>query len=333
MRRLIWTALAVAAVALMPARLAAFDLPKTGGLPKPTAELKRFQLDSLTLREVTFLFEVSVKNPYPVPLDVSGMSLVFYVEDNKALELASKGGFSVPANGTKSNSFTATLRFEDLFRIIKDYATRDWLLTKIDGTLVIPIPKVPGMSGLPPSVSFSYELKKRIPALKPTVSVVDFKVLPPTAEQVGKALAKAGKKVDQGKALGVFKDVLAGKKPSSPVIDPREIDVPLTVSFTIELANDSKASLSFARLGYVFYLNGEQLVVGDTTQIRREGSRTFLTVQNVFSSKQLSDGVRRIFTEHKGEFRVSGKTDIKLPDEIRVEPVPLGFDESGSFQL
>jgi hypothetical protein len=199
-----------AATILVPSGLWAFDfpkslsLPKPSELPKPTAKLARFQLESLTLRDVTFLFEVEVHNPYPLLLDVSGMNLVFSVEGDKALGLATQGGFSVPANGSKSNSFTAELRFEDLFKIVKDYAEKDWLLTKIDGTLVIPLPELPGMSGLPKNISFSYELQKRIPALKPTVSVVDFKVEAPSAEQVGAAIAKSGRRADPAATRRAF---------------------------------------------------------------------------------------------------------------------------------
>jgi hypothetical protein len=198
------------ATILVPSGLGAFDFPKRlslpnpSELPKPTAKLARFQLESLTLRDVTFLFEVEVHNPYPLLLDVSGMNLVFSVEGDKALGLATQGGFSVPANGSKSNSFTAELRFEDLFKIVKDYAEKDWLLTKIDGTLVIPLPELPGMSGLPKNISFSYELQKRIPALKPTVSVVDFKVEAPSAEQVGAAIAKSGRRADPAATRRAF---------------------------------------------------------------------------------------------------------------------------------
>jgi len=327
MRRSLAIAALLAVAAIGPVELWAFDLPK------PTAQLKRFQLDSITLRDVTFLFDVEVKNPYPVPLNVSGMDMTFYVEGNQAFKLDSKGGFSVPARGTRSNSFTVNLRYEDLFTIVKDYATKDWLMTKIHGVLVIPIPKVPGVAGLPKSVSFSYDLQKRIPALKPRVSVVNFRVDPPSSEDLRHALQQSGKNVDQGKALGAFKDVLAGKKPASNAIDPSDVDVPLAVSFTIELANDSRASLEFARLGYDFSINGERLVAGDTTDIRKEGSRTFLTIRSTFSSKRLSDNVRRLFSERSGTFRVTGKTDIKFPDEIRVDPVPLAFDESGSFKM
>ncbi len=320
--------LAAVLAGAMPAFAFSFKAPSS--FPKPTATLTRFAVSAITLRDVTFLFELTVDNPYPVPLSFRGMDLAFSVEGTQVFKVESQGGFKVPARGAKANTFTVTLVYENIIKVVKDYVSKDLLNTVIDGTLVIPLPNLPGV---PSTISFSYSLKQQIPAIKPKVTVTDFSVLPPTQAQVRDAIVKKGLKDDPGKALGALKNVLQGKKPAAEVIDPSELDVPVSVSFTIELANDSKASLTFARLAYDFDLNGERLVSGDTTQIRREGSRTLLVVQSVFSSKQLSEGVRRIFSEHSGRFRVSGKTDIKLPDEIRVEPVPLAFDEEGSFKF
>jgi LEA14-like dessication related protein len=298
--------------------------------PTPTAELKRFEVDAISLRDITFLFTLAVKNPYPLGLTFDGMTLAFSVEGAKVFTAASRGGFSVPANRSKSNTFTVTLTYEDIFKVVKDYASKDYLNTVIDGTLTIPLPKIPG---LPKKFSFSYKLKKKIPAIKPQIGVLDFAVVPPTAAQVRESLVKAGSKVDAGKALGALKNVLEGKKPGAAVIDPAEIDVPVSVSFTIELVNQAKAVLAFSRLGYELYVNGEKLVVGETAKVTREEGRSLISVTNTFSSRRLSEGVRDFFSHRKGTFRLVGSSSIKLPDEIRVTPVPLAFEEQGSFWM
>ncbi len=322
MRGRLWAAVLLAFLVLSAAGAQSF--------PKPTAEIRRFQVESITLRDVTFLFELAVKNPYPLGLSFSGMTLDFSVEGSKVFSAASKGGFKVAAKKEKSNTFTVTLEYDAIIKLVKNYATKEWLDTVIDGVLVIPLPKLPG---LPKNVKFSYKLEKKIPAIKPKVAIVGFTVKPPTAAQIAQAAVKAGKKTDPAKAQRVFADVLAGKKPSEPVIDPAELDVPLSVSFTIEIRNEAKGKLSFDRLGYELYVNGERLVVGESSNVVREEARTLITVTNTFSSKRLSKGVRAVFSDRKGSFAVKGKAAVKLPDEIRKEPIPLGFDESGSFFL
>ena len=57
------------------------------------------------------------------------------------------------------------------------------------------------------------------------------------------------------------------------------------------------------------------------------------TPTTTFSSSRLTQGVRDIFVRKAGEFTVKGSASVKLPDEIRKEPIPLSFSESGSFTL
>lgn len=328
--RLSRAALRLAAAALLScsaAFLAAIDIPK------PSAEVRSFRLEAMSLRDVTFRIELAVKNPYPVGLSFDGMTLSFTVEGSKVFTAATRGGFKVGARSEKSNSFDVKLAYDAIIKLVKDYVGKDWLDTVVDGTLVIPIPKVPGLVGLPPNVSFAYRFERKIPAIKPRVAVVGFSVKPPTQAQVASAIAKAGKKADPGKALGAFRSVLEGKKPDSAIIDPADIDVPLTVSFTIEVANEAKGPLSFDKLGYELYVNGERLVVGESAEVERRGSSMLITVDNSFSSKKLSKGVRTIFADRSGSFGVKGSASIKLPDQIRKEPIALEIDESGTFSL
>ena len=74
------------------ASLWAFNLPSPpSNLPKPTAEVRRFELEAISLRDVTFIFDLAVKNPYPVNLGFDGMTLAFTVEGAKVFTLT-KGG-------------------------------------------------------------------------------------------------------------------------------------------------------------------------------------------------------------------------------------------------
>ena len=314
----------------LAASLWAFNLPTPGNVPKPTAEVRRFQLEAMSLRDVTFLFELAVKNPYPVNLGFDGMTLGFTVEGAKVFTVASKGGFTVPANSEKSNTFTVTLAYDAIMKLVKNYTERDWLTTVVDGTLVIPLPKLPGLPG---TISFNYSFTKKIPAIKPHVALLDFKVLPPTKEQVADAIARAGRKTDPGKALGVFKNILAGKKPGRA----RDRSGGPRRASHAELHNgDPKrcpGPLSFDKLGYELSVNGERLVVGESSSIAREKGRDLVTITNTFSSSRLSKEVRALFARRKGTFAVTGSASIKLPDEIRKEPVPLSFKEAGEFSL
>ena len=309
----------------------ALNLPKTiGDVPKPSAEVRRFELDSITLRDVTFIFDLAVKNPYPVNLPFEGMTLDFAVEGSRVFSVGNKGGFTVPANKEKTGTFKVTLSYEGIIKLVKDYSQHDWLNTVIDGTLVIPLPKI---AGLPHDVTFKYNFKKKIPAIKPNVSIQDFKVDPPTPKQIEDAVARAGKKADPGEVLGAFKSILSGRKPQVPTLDPTDIDVPLVVKFTLVVNNEALGPLSFDKLGYELVVNGQRLVSGESTSITRDGGRCLITISNTFSSASLSKDVKALFTERKGTFAVTGTAALRVPPEIRKDPVPLGFKEGGAFTL
>jgi LEA14-like dessication related protein len=310
--------------------LAAAPAAFTEGVAEPKAELKRFEVSAISLRDITFLFEVAVKNPYPVALPFDGMTLGFSVEGAKVFTAASQGGFTVPASGSKSNAFTVALAYEDVIKAVREYTSKDYLRTVIDGTLSIPLPK---LRGLPKSFTFDWSLQKMIPAIKPRIAVLDFRVVPPTQGEIKDALAKAGRNLDATTVLGALRNVLEGKKPAASAIDPSEIDVPVSVSFTIELANEAKAALSFAKLGYELAVNGDRLVAGESTDVVQDAGRSLITVVSTFSSRSLSQNIRRLFQDRKGTFALHGTAAVKLPDEIRKDPVPLEFEEGGSFAV
>jgi len=299
-------------------------------IAKPTAEITRFQIQAISLRDVTFQFELTVSNPYPLGLSFSGLTLDFSVEGSKVFSAANQGGFSVPAKGKKSSTFNVKLAYADIYKLVQNYSTKEWLNTVINGTLAIPLPKIPG---LPSSVSFTYKLEKKIPAIKPTVAITGFSVTPPSAAEVSAALVKAGRKADPEKARGAIADMLAGKKPTTPVIDPADLDLPLKITFTIKIRNDARGPLTFGALGYELFINNESLVVGNSSSIKQVGQEVLVTVANTFSTKRLTSGVKALFSEGKGSFRVTGSASIKLPDEVSAAAIPLGFDEAGTFSI
>jgi LEA14-like dessication related protein len=325
-----WSSLGARALQLAAGLALLLPASSFAQVPKPTAKVTRFDIEQISLRDVTFLFDVAVKNPYPVSLSLEALRLTFIVEGAQVAQVQTDKGFSVKAMGTKTSRLLATLRYEEVMAAVKGYAEKDYLNTLVKTQIAIPLPKMPG---LPPRITFSYDLKSKIPAIKPRVSITHFKIDQPSGEAVGAALKKAGRSVSsQGAAVQAFKDVLAGKTPKGP-IQPKDLDLPLTVSFDIELANETRAPLSFTGLDYRFSVNDMELLTGATKDISRKGNLSTLAVTSRFSSLALSGGLLEALRARRGRFSLSGSTSLKLPDEIRKEPLKLEFTEVGSFNL
>lgn len=299
-------------------------------VPKPTARVTRFDIERISLRDVTFLFDVAVKNPYPLDLSLEALRLTFFVEDAQLAQVQTLKGFKVKARGERTSRLLATLRYEDVMAAVKDYAAKDYLRTRVRSEIALPLPKLPG---LPPRLTFAFEHSSRVPAIKPVVAITHFKIQQPTGEAVGRALKEAGREAaGRGAVLQAFQDVLAGRTPKSPV-QPQDLDLPLTVSFDIELENQTRAPLFFTALDYRLAVNGRDLLTGATQSISTQGNRSILHVATTFSSRELTGGLLEALRARKGTFRLDGSTALELPKEIRPEPLTLEFSEEGPFLI
>lgn len=298
--------------------------------PKPTAEISSFSLERIGLRDLDFAFELTVKNPYPVDLSFSGMSLDFAVEGAQVFQTRSRGGFTVGANRTAANTFIVTLRYEDVIRAVRDYLEKDWLETQITGKLTLPLPD---LSGLPEEISFDYRLSHKIPAIKPRIELRDFSVEAPTEKEIAAALAAAGRSVAVAEAANFLRGIVQGRPPAAAPFRLQDIDVPFTLSYTLAVVNEAKAPLDFDALDYELFVGGQSLAKGTSTQVRRSGGAALVTVRTTFSSKGVSEGVIRVLEAKGSDFRIAGKASLVLPPEVRRSPVPLSFDEGGTFRF
>jgi len=299
-------------------------------VPKPEASITGFRLEALTLREVTFSFELTVKNPYPVELPVAGLTLDFLVEGSPVFHTENQGSLKIPARKSKAVAFQVTLPYAGVMAAVTDYDQRDWLQTVVQGKLSIALPKLPGV---PKSVSFDYKLEKKIPALKPQVTLLDFHVEAPSEAQVAEAARKAASKADPKALASALGGLLAGRKPAASAPALTTLDLPLTLTFTLAVENQTRAALGFQALAYALAVNDEALTTGQSTEVRQEGTRTLVTVVNTIRTTQLSAGLQRLFVDRSGSFRVSGTAQLVVPPEVRPEPVPLALNEAGTFRF
>ena len=299
-------------------------------IPKPKAAIEGFDIESISLRDITFLFDIGITNPYPVRLKLKDIAITFYIEGNKLFTTNTSGGFAIEAKRKRTTTFRVNLVYADIMRIIQDYSRKDYLKCLADVTIEIPLPQMPG---LPRSVSLNFKLNKEIPAIKPSVNIANFRVEKPSLTDVERALKKSSHALkDPKKIQGMFGDILSGKKPEK-IIDPSDLDLKLRVSFDIVLKNDTRAALNFSRLFYEFHVNSSRLITGDTSTITRTGNQSVLRVMNEFSSKAMGKSLMDAFMNMRGTFSLTGYSMIKFPDAIKKEPLKLKFDEKGDLSM
>lgn len=300
-----------------------------GAPPLPTASVTRFVPSAISLRDITFDMDVAIRNPYPAKLPLESIKVNYSVEGTQVFEARTTQRFEVPANGQQTNTFKVVLPYDALINTVRNYAEKDYLNTRADIRASIPLPRIPGV---PATFDFDARFEVRIPAIKPRVAIVGFKVEPPSQQEVSQALQRANLTAAPQRVVNMLNSILSGR-PAEPVIRPEDIDLPFRVSFDIELENQSKAAISFPSLEFTLIVDGVPLVNGRSSEVRTTGTKTVTRVTNTFSSKSLNETIRSAFQRGTGSFRITGQSQLQLPRDVLDRPLALMFNEEGQFNL
>ena len=299
-------------------------------IPLPEAKIVNFDIDSLSLRDITLLFDVEIKIPYPVKLKLSKMDSVFFIDKKQLFKTTTKK-LKIKALGSATSRILVNLKFNDIIKIIKNYGDKEYLECQVDITLTLPLPK--SVHKVKKEITFNFKLKQNIPAINPEINIADFTVIKPSKKDIEEALRKARKKnLNADTVTNMFGAIIDGKNPAR-VIDPSDLDLKLKVNFDVVMRNRTKTSLVFQDLNYTFTINGSKLVDGYTKEIKNRPGLYILSIANEFSSKALGKSILNAFSKGSGDYTLKGYSMVKFPDKIRKKPLKLNFDEKGVLTI
>ncbi len=296
---------------------------------KPEASIEKFDIESISLRDITLLFDIGISNPYPIGMKLDDVIMKFSIEGRQLFKTNTGNGFRIKASRKSTTVLRVNLKYKDIMRIVRNYNQKDYLNCMVDVKIILPLPNIPGLEKFK---SFDYQLKKQIPAIKPTIKIVNFKIRKPSMSDVNRAIGKSKKDLNSKKVYGMINDIISGKKPKK-IIDPSKLDLKLGVDFDIVLKNNTKAKLEFKSLEYDFYVNSDSLINGKTNKIKNYGNKSILRVSNEFSTMSLSKSILNALYRKKGNYSLKGETSIKLPNSIKRSPVKLIFNEKGLLKI
>lgn len=89
------------------------------GMSKPSASLRNVRLADLNLESVTLLFDVDVKNPYDFDLPLVGADYTLTSGAAQLLKGAADAQGSVPAQGSRTLTLPANLKFADVLSALQ----------------------------------------------------------------------------------------------------------------------------------------------------------------------------------------------------------------------
>jgi len=117
-------------------------------IQKPTASLKGFSFGDVSLDAATLLFDVEVKNPYPVDMPLLDMKYQLNSNGNKLFDGITQAAGSIAAKDSKVIPIEANISYLDLVKALKDvrpgsvipYDANVELNVDAPGLGVVPIP-------------------------------------------------------------------------------------------------------------------------------------------------------------------------------------------------
>ncbi len=320
-------------VIIVSSGIFAFELPdkiKGINIPKPTAQIINFDIESISLTDITLLFDVEITNPYPVKLNLSRVESTFFVE-NKQFFKTSTDKLNIKAKGKEITRLLVNIKYADMANIVKDYKEKDSLDCVVDSVIVLPLPDA--VSRLAKDITFKFKLNKNVPAIKPEINIANFTVIKPSLPEIEEAIKKSQKKnLNAGAIKNMFGAIIDGKNPAK-VIDPSDLDLKLKVNFDVVMKNKTRAAIFFNDLNYDFKVNGSKLVEGSTKDIKNKQGEYILSISNEFSSKALGTSILKAFSDGKGDFTLTGYSMVKFPDKIKKTPLKLNFNEKGIVSI
>jgi len=304
-------------------------------LPKPTISLKNVDVTSITFDDIHFLFTISIKNPYPISLHLDKVKCDFNLDKIKVLSTETVGGLKVAANASSDSKLDVVLTYKSIMEAAKAYSDSDRVTLQLAGSIEVIIPDHNKVKGAPASISIPFTITKSIPTVKPVVTIKNFKVEVPDEKAIADAIAKsATKNLNPTSVKKAYRSLFSGKKEAGApaVFDPKDLDLVFKTSFDIELKNETKAKLAFKSLNYIFSVNGQKVLNGETSEISGQdtANTTIIRVNSDLSSKNLGEAVVKAFRSRKADYTLDGATYIALPPDIKPEPLKLNFSVSGS---
>lgn len=293
---------------------------------KPTAAVENVTLKSISFDDMTIEMNVSIDNPYPIKIKIARIELETLIDQNSLFKTVTPDKFEIKASGKKSNSFDIKLKYSDLNRIAKNYMNQDHILLTVKTRIDIALPEIPG---LPEKFEIPLTVDKKLPTIRPSVSLSNFDVDLPSKNEVVQALKKAKKSPF---AVGRIISVLAGGSSSKGVSDLQDLDLKFGVKFDIEVYNKAKTRFQLTNLNYKLKLNGVDFMNGVTSDIRNSGKKSIIRVNNTLSAKQLNKSMIKVITSKRSKYSLSGDAALLLPKEFSKDPMKLSFNQNGNVK-
>ena len=319
---------------------------------KPKVTLKGYNIEAITLTDMSFLFNINIFNPYPISLTIDKIEASVFIEDKKLVKINTKGGVKFKSKGKKISTIRVKTKYLDLLKLIKNYPKKDYADCKIKIVFSIPV-------CILRNIPLRYTVKTKIPIIRPKIRIKNFrikkislarqneiKIKNELTNRIKKIIISAftagyinhlpvysniqsSEQIYSFKIKRKFKK--AKKKGRRKIKKALKGDISFTLEFDVVVTNETKFKLLIKQIQYDFYLNNKKLMSAKTTKLKTIGNKTILRVSNRLNTKSFSKSTRKAIMRGKFKYKITGSALIKLPNKLKKVPLKLKFNKKGKI--
>ncbi|MCX8122571.1 MAG: LEA type 2 family protein [Spirochaetes bacterium] len=291
---------------------------------KPTVTYKNFQFKEITLNDMTVLLSLEVENPYPVTLYAESIQSQIYIDTFSLFSIQSKDTLKLPKNSKTDKTFAVTITYEQLLKAVKEYHTKDSITMTVKGTISFSLP--PSIQ-IVQSISVPFTIKQEIPTIKPSIDIVNFKIIPPTLSDL-KNIVKNVNPLEIPTLYTEIQNFCQGKSMPESI---SKFDIPLSIAFDIIIKNKTKAILSGKSINYNFILHDSEIAKGQPT-IQNTDGVSKINCMTTLSTKHISKGFMQAITQKNIQYSMKGDMLFNATLKGTQMPVPFAIEQQGNIK-
>ena len=217
---------------------------------KPELSSRGISIDSLDSEGITFKYDYSISNPYPVSLSIAGISAkIEYdgtdnVENPPSFTVATKNGLSIAANENASNAMNFVVPYDTILNfvnIVQSLSGKTSLPFAVQGNITLDLSAV-GLSNLTLPIP---KLSVAIPVFKPKLSVNTDSVQFDTSNiSLANVTTALGLTVISDPSI--LTDITSGNASSAAVNALQKTNLNVGLNFNLDVAKEGTAPWNFA---------------------------------------------------------------------------------------
>jgi LEA14-like dessication related protein len=265
-------------------------------------QVEKFNLKSISLRDMNFIGTVKIKNPYPVTVPTSDLKVKVFIENINISNIRINIK-QIEESSFQTGEFEILIPYQELIPILKKIPDKNYFTIRLDGILQIPIPKAYRITSTE-FLDFNFTESKNIPIFIPLISIENFKI---NENSVLSTIS------------GMGNNILSGNSPLS--------NSSLQLDFDLLINNSYASKFKIGKLNYNLVLSDKSFITSSSSDIINNGIDSRLHINSKIEPSAITKSALEFIKKRSTSYKLISQGNLKFKDLD--ENVEYFFEKEG----